>query len=108
MFGAMFGIWVYFTASLKMEKSSSEIALRGVWKLHNIGQIEFEKPHVMKTWGIVTAAFSVSAWIAVSALLWNHDLNFLIGLFPFLWYYFILRYFIWEKDDIIDQPAEKK
>ena len=49
---------------------------------------------------------SLAIWLWVAILVWRTDYSFLIILFPFLMYYFGIRYFLWEKADL--HEAKKK
>ena len=56
---------------------------------------------IIKIWGLFTGLASLvpCAWITWST--WATDYSFFIGLFPLMWYYFLVRYLFWEKPDLL-------
>lgn len=53
-------------------------------------------------------AFSLVLWVCVLFITFKTDYTFMIFLFPLLMYYFGIRFFLWEKSDLIENAKKQK
>ena len=101
-------IWIFYTNKLSTLLRKEGFGIRGVLKHFTYHKISESTRKITRLWLILTVIWSISIWIFFSSFFLDSDLGFLIGLFPFVWYYFVLRYFIWTKEDLMEQPPEQK
>lgn len=74
--------------------------LRGFVKFYIRGELDEALKPKFQIWFILLTLFSLSMWFFSSALIWNTNYNFLIGIFPFFWHFFFVRIFLWERHDL--------
>lgn len=89
--------WMHHT--LKLFKDG-HIKTRAVAKQIAFEQLQPEAEKTARAWLITTLVFSLVPVFWVSYFCYATDYSFMIGLFPVLWYYFLLRYLFWEKSDL--------
>ncbi|MES0491121.1 MAG: hypothetical protein ABUK01_14070 [Leptospirales bacterium] len=99
-------IWIFYTNKLTTLLHQENLSIRGVLKFFAYNMVSETTRKVIKIWIVITAIWSLTTWLFFGSFFLQDDLGFLVGLFPFVWYYFILRFFIWTKEDLMDQPAD--
>ncbi len=94
---ALFIAWLILTVNLLKAKVTR---FRGLLKHYTNGEYS-EQQGTLKLWFLITALLSIVPCIWVSYYSWATDYSFLIGLFPIVWYYFLTRFVMFEKADLI-------
>jgi len=92
---------LYLSFRLHAQKSS-DVPWRGIIKFATLGKLPISAQKLYALWFKSLLVFSGCTIISVTYLTWNTDHSFLLFIFPLLFYYFFLRYFFWEKSDILD------
>ena len=93
-----------FLTVLKEKK----LQLRGIAKKYALENMEPATEKIIQNWIYSCFFFSIIPCLWIGYFSWGTDYSFLVGLFPLLWYYFITRYFLWEKHDLYDISAKDK
>ncbi|MDH4262679.1 MAG: hypothetical protein OEV78_06535 [Spirochaetia bacterium] len=95
--------WFYFLYLVYKEQKTS---VRGIIKKYNYGNLGTSLNKIIKIWLLIFIAlfFVTLAWVVYFA--WRTDYNFLIAIYPFVWHYMFFRYFLWEKEDLLDYPQK--
>ena len=99
-------LWVRTLIGIRQTKKITEFPLRGMIKFYAKEAVPAEARPLFRTWFLLSWGFTLSVWLLVALLTLRTDYNFLIGIFPFLWYYVVFRYFFWEKSDLTDEPSQ--
>ncbi|MDH4200866.1 MAG: hypothetical protein OEV66_10870 [Spirochaetia bacterium] len=101
-------LWIYLLVQIKNETRKESLAMRGILKHYNYGHVNNSIRNLIKKWLISAIFLFIVFFIWVIVLFWKTDLNFLIAVYPFLWHYFVFRYFLWEKEDIMENPGKSR
>lgn len=83
-------------------RKPAELAWRGIIKLIALGSVPTAIADLYPRWFKAFWAFFALGSLAVAFAVWNTDHSFLVVIFPLLFYYFFVRYFLWEKEDLSD------
>lgn len=101
------GLWTYFYLLAYRQLRNKPDTLRGILKHYNLGTLNEELSKIVKNWLFAFAGLFIVIYLWVAYYSWETDYNFLIAIYPFLWHYFFFRYFLWEKDDLLDESPKK-
>jgi len=94
-------LWIYLSLRLHTQKSAS-IPWRGIIKFATLDKLPSTARKLYTLWFKALMVLSGLTIITVIYFTWNTDHSFLFFIFPLFFYYFFLRYFFWEKSDILD------
>jgi len=81
----------------------NNVKLRGIIKINYFGNIPETVQNVLKRFIQILLFVSMTIWIILTSLTLKSDYSFLSGIYPLVIYYFLIRYFLWEKSDLIEQ-----
>ncbi len=96
-----FAAWLFY--SLQMHRTKpNDLAWRGIVKMVALNGLPQVIAGVYSRWFLAFWAFFILTCITVGLAVWATDHSFLIVIFPLLFYYFFVRYFMWEKADLAD------
>jgi hypothetical protein len=102
-----FDVWVYMLYLVHKKQKIQNGSVRGIIKHYNNGNLDDDLSKLVKKWLFVFITLFIVAYLWVFYLTWGSDFNFLIAIYPFVWHYMFFRYFLWEKVDLLDHPAQK-
>lgn len=98
---ATFAAWLFY--SLKIHRAKpQDLHWRGIIKLVALSGVPAAIAGFYRAWFASFWAFFVLTCITVALATWATDHSFFIVIFPLLFYYFFVRYFMWEKADLTD------
>lgn len=93
--------FAYLSLKLSREKSS-ELHWRGIVKILSLEGVPASLSEIYSIWFKNFWALCLALWLAVSLTVWNSDHSFFVVIFPLLFYYFFMRFFLWQKEDLSD------
>jgi hypothetical protein len=88
-------------------KKNLKGSVRGIIKHYNNGTLADDLKKSIKRWLLDFVALFIVAYFWVIYFSWNTDYNFLIAIYPFIWHYMFFRYFLWEKEDLLEHSPKK-
>ncbi len=100
-------VWINRTWKLIESGKLPEGQIRGMLKFYHRNELNEEINGEVKKWLAIFIVLSLFAWASVAVFFWNSNLNFIIGIFPFLWHFMVARYFLWEKHDLQENPGHE-
>jgi len=103
----VFAVWGYFLLQVYRKQKSGQGKIRGIIKFYNRGELGEDLNKIIQKWFWAFGALFVIMLLWVIFLTWQTDYNFFIAIYPFAWHYMFFRYFLWEKEDLLDHPAPK-
>jgi len=98
---AAFSIFAFYSTRLHQAKPAA-LRWRGIVKIVSLQGEPFAIQSYYRRWFISFWSFYASACVFVGVLVWATDHSFFVVIFPLLFYYFFVRYFLWEKADLSD------
>jgi len=101
------GIWLYFFKLIFKKRREEKSGIRGILKFYNLGTLNVDTGKLVKKWLAAFIGLFMITLIWVIFLTWKTDYNFLIAIYPFVWHYLFFRFFLWEKEDLLDNPVKK-
>lgn len=93
--------WLFYSVQVHRSKPA-DLAWRGIVKIVALEGVPQTMNAVYGRWFVLLWAFFVLTCITVAIAVWPTDHSFFVVIFPLLFYYFFIRYFMWEKDDLTD------
>ena len=73
---------------------------RAIVKRLDIGEFTDEQNKAVKLWLLSGFICSLIGCLFVIKHSWASDYSFMIGLYPVVFYYFSIRFLMWEKEDL--------
>lgn len=101
------GFWIYLLTKTGRQIKKESFAIRGILKHYNNGKLDNAAAKTIKLWLFVFGFLFIVLFLWVILLTWKTDYNFLIAVYPFVWHYVFFRYFLWEKEDLVDHHEKK-
>ncbi len=93
-------ISVLYGIYLHSWKKKTGYPLRGIVKnLYYLETFHGEAENEASRLVLLSLVYSLLPVIWVIQISWKTDYSFMIALFPIIWYYYFLRFFMWEKSD---------
>ncbi|GEM_PF-3513074 len=81
-------------------RKKTQFPLRGVVKqLYYLETFHGETEKEASRLVLLSLVYSLLPVIWVIQISWETDYSFMIALFPIIWYYYFLRFLMWEKSD---------
>ncbi|MCS6972149.1 MAG: hypothetical protein N2Z22_06915 [Turneriella sp.] len=93
--------WLFVTLQLHQQKPMT-LPWRGIVKLVALKGVPGGLEKLYPRWFRALWAFYALGCITVALYVWDTDHSFFVFIFPLLFYYFFIRYFLWEKADLSD------
>ena len=81
----------------------NNVNLRGIIKINYFGNVPETVQRALRRFILILLIVSMIIWIILTSLTLKSDYSFLSGIYPLLIYYFLIRYFLWEKSDLVEQ-----
>ncbi|MFO1469843.1 MAG: hypothetical protein U1F27_02235 [Turneriella sp.] len=96
-----FAGWLFYSVQIHRAKPG-DLAWRGIVKMVALNGTPQAISNLYSRWFWAFWSFFILTCITVALAVWATDHSFLIVIFPLLFYYFFVRYFMWEKADLAD------
>ena len=96
-----FAGWVFYSLQIHRSKPS-DLAWRGIVKMVALNGVPQSIAAAYSRWFVAFWAFFIFTCVTVALAVWATDHSFFIVIFPLLFYYFFVRFFMWEKADLAD------